>query len=72
MPSKTTYDPKTFNRKFEETYGPLDAAAFPPIDWSDRKQLEMLFPSYKRFLKYLSSQRAIEEGCGQRTALQSH
>lgn len=44
----SAFDEKTFHRKFEESFGFLDASEFPPIDWAERKQIEMLFPAYRR------------------------
>jgi ATP-binding cassette subfamily F protein 3 len=43
-----TYDEKTFHRNFEQSHGYLTPEQFPPIDWAEKKQLEMLFPAYKR------------------------
>jgi len=40
--------PKGFNRNFEKTFGHLTPEQFPAIDWGNREQLELLFPSYKR------------------------
>ncbi|KAJ3077812.1 hypothetical protein HK102_004949 [Quaeritorhiza haematococci] len=48
MPGKTTFSEKTFHRNFEKTYGFLTPDQLPPIDWTVKSQLEMLFPSYKR------------------------
>jgi ABC-type transport system involved in cytochrome bd biosynthesis fused ATPase/permease subunit len=47
-PLVESYDPKTFHRDFEKTFGYLKPSQFPPIDWADMKQLQMLFPAYKR------------------------
>lgn len=46
--AEQTYDPKTFNRKFEETFGYLTPEQFPTIDWADQDQIEMLYPDYRR------------------------
>ena len=48
MSSHTTYDEKTFHRKFETSHGYLTADQFPPIDWAEQSQMEMLFPLYRR------------------------
>ncbi|XXQ31411.1 ABC transporter domain-containing protein [Plasmodiophora brassicae] len=48
MAEHTTYSAKTFHRKFEESYGFLKAEDFPPINWADKEQIEMLFPAYRR------------------------
>lgn len=44
----STYNEKTFHRNFESTYGYLTPDQFPPIDWAEREQIEMLFPFYRR------------------------
>jgi hypothetical protein len=44
----TTYSEKTFHLDFEKSHGYLTPDQFPPIDWSDKKQIEMLFPAYRR------------------------
>jgi len=36
------------NYDFEKTYGPLSYEQLPEIDWTERKQIELLFPKYKR------------------------
>lgn len=43
-----SYDPKTFHRNYEDSYGYLKAEELPPIDFAVKEQIEMLFPSYKR------------------------
>eukprot|EP00474_Spongospora_subterranea_P008653 CRZ09111.1 hypothetical protein [Spongospora subterranea] len=46
--SNPTYDAKTFHRKFEESCGYLTVDQFPPIDFAEKGQIEMLFPVYRR------------------------
>lgn len=58
-----TYHERTFHRKFEATYGYLTPDQFPPIDYSDRNQIEMLFPAYRRFqLVEEKSKKKVERG----------
>lgn len=57
-----TFNEKTFHRKFEETFGWLKPEQFPPVDWADKKQLEMLFPSYKRELLALDRSQLKNKG----------
>jgi ATP-binding cassette subfamily F protein 3 len=47
MAPPQTYSSKTFHKDYENTYGYLKPEQFPPIDWADKAQLEMLFPQYK-------------------------
>jgi ABC-type transport system involved in cytochrome bd biosynthesis fused ATPase/permease subunit len=47
---------KWFNRDFEKSFGPLESAQFPPIDWSRSDHVEALFPQYKR--EQLKAERA--------------
>jgi len=52
MSQTTKYSDRTFHRNYEATFGPLTADQFPPVDWADQKELQMLFPFTKReFLK---------------------
>jgi ATP-binding cassette subfamily F protein 3 len=56
MAEHPTYQEKTFHRKFESSFGNLTPDKFPPIDYADREQLEMLFPLYRR--EYLKLEKA--------------
>ncbi|KAI8842032.1 P-loop containing nucleoside triphosphate hydrolase protein [Chytriomyces cf. hyalinus JEL632] len=38
----------SFHRKFEETAGWLQPEEFPVIDWRQKKEIELLFPKYRR------------------------
>lgn len=42
------YSERTFHRRFEESFGDLNVAQFPPIDWANKTELQMLFPFHKR------------------------
>lgn len=46
--SQSKYAESTFHRKFEESFGPLTADQFPPINWALKEDLQRLFPFAKR------------------------
>ena len=51
-----TFSKKTFHRKFEENdYGFIAPSDFPEIDWAEIKDIEKLFPLWKRELLAMSA-----------------
>lgn len=63
MPGVTTkYSERTFHRKYENTFGPLTPEQFPPIDWANQEEIQMLFPLSKReWLKLTKKERMVAE-----------
>lgn len=48
MAQRKVIEPKGFHRNYEKAFGHLKPEQFPSINWADRLEMELLFPTFKR------------------------